>query len=440
MLYDPVVYNGSILNIHSSLHYERSKGKSVKVYLVGGAVRDTLLGYPFTEKDYVVTGATRQQMLDLGFEQVGKDFPVFLHPKTKEEYALARLERKKGKGYYGFELDFTPSVSLEDDLKRRDLTINAMAMDDAGNIIDPYGGQADLEAKLIRHVSDAFVEDPVRVLRVARFVARYHHLGFRLANETRLLMAEMTRFGELDHLVAERVWQECERALAEKNPEQFFLTLRQVGALAIIFPEIDQLFGVPNKITKHPEIDSGIHTLYTLQACCQLTEYSCLRFAALVHDLGKAKTAMSHWPSHPKHEEAGISIIKHLCQRLKIPNTYQSFAVLVCRFHLLIFRVNRLAAEEILFVLNQTDAFRRSERFEQLLLVCEADNNGTGQKLPFTQGDKWRYLLSECVKVQAKDVVSQGFMDQQIKLELDARRLACINLIKTIWNADEKKH
>ncbi len=412
----------------------------MKIYLVGGAVRDSLLGYPFSEKDYVVTGTTRQHMLDLGYEQVGKDFPVFLHPKTKEEYALARLERKKGKGYYGFEVYFSPSVTLEEDLKRRDFTINAMAMDDAGDIIDPYGGQVDLQAKLIKHVSEAFCEDPVRVLRAARFVARYHHLGFSLASETRQLMAQMVRSGELNHLVPERVWQECERALGEKNPEHFFLTLRQVGALAIIFPEIDKLFGVPNKKNKHPEIDTGIHTLYTLQACSQLTEHSCLRFAALVHDLGKATTAMSNWPNHPNHDEAGLAIIKHLCQRLKIPNSYQSFALLVCRFHLSIYRLDRLTSEEILFVLNSTDAFRRSERFYELLIVCKADLNGIGQKIPFPQGGKWRYLLSECAKVQAKEVMAQGFKGQQIKSELDSRRLACINLIQTIWNADEKKH
>lgn len=411
----------------------------MNIYLVGGAVRDKLLGYPYSEKDYVVTGATRQQMVDLGFEQVGKDFPVFLHPQTKEEYALARMERKKGKGYYGFEVDFSPSITLEEDLKRRDLTINAMAMDNTGKIIDPYGGQADLKAKLIRHVSEAFIEDPVRVLRVCRFIARYYHLGFQLADETRQLMAKITRSGELDHLVPERVWQECQRALSERNPEQFFLTLRKIGALAIIFPELDQLFGVPNKIKNHPEIDSGIHSLYTLQACCQITEDSCLRFAALVHDLGKAKTNMAEWPSHPGHDEKGLPIINQLCQRLKIPNTYQSFALLVCRFHLLIHRIEKLTAEEILYVLNNTDAFRRSKRFEQLLLVSEADINGTGRKLPFPQGDKWRYLLLECAKVQAKEVIEQGFKNEQIKIELDARRLACVNIVQKIWNADEKK-
>lgn len=424
---------------NDSLHYQSNKGKCVKIYLVGGAVRDKLLGYPFSEKDYVVTGATRQQMLDLGYEQVGKDFPVFLHPDTKEEYALARLERKKGQGYYGFEVEFSPNVTLEEDLKRRDLTINAMAMDEQGQIVDPFKGQADLQAKLLRHVSDAFIEDPVRVLRIARFAARYHHLGFRLADETRQLMAAMTRSGELTHLVSERVWQECQKALGEKNPEQFFLILRQVGALAVIFPEIDGLFGVPNKIAYHPEIDSGIHTLYTLQACSEKTKDCCLRFAALVHDLGKAKTSMSDWPSHPNHDETGLPLIKQLCLRLKIPNTYESFALLVCRFHLLIHRIDRLSASEILLVLNQADAFRRPERFEELLIVSEADCNGTGQARPFPQGDKWRYLILECAKIQAKQVMEQGFKNQQIKNELDARRLACINLIQTMWKADEEK-
>lgn len=411
----------------------------MKVFLVGGAVRDKLLNYPVVEKDYVVTGATKEQMLALGYQQVGKDFPVFLHPDTKEEYALARTERKSGSGYYGFDVNVSAHVTLEQDLLRRDLTINAMAMDEQGKLIDPYDGQSDLKAKKLRHVSPAFSEDPVRVLRIARFLARYHHLGFRIADDTRLLMAGMVRSGELHSLVPERVWQECQRALEEKNPEQFFLALRSVGALAVIFPEIDRLFGIPNAITHHPEIDSGIHTLYTLQACCQLSQDNSHRFAALVHDLGKAVTKMDDWPRHPDHDEAGVPVIETFCQRLRVPSRFQSFAILVCRFHLMIHRIERLTAEQILTVLNQTDAFRRSQRFEALLLVCQADINGTGAEKAYPQRQKWQFVLTECAKITHKEVVAQGFQHEQIKQEVDVRRRACITLIQSTWKKNEKK-
>ncbi len=291
----------------------------MKTYLVGGAVRDRLLGLTPKERDWVVVGANPEDLLKAGYTQVGKDFPVFLHPKTKEEYALARTERKSGRGYHGFKVHADPAVTLEEDLLRRDLTINAMAEDEQGSLIDPYGGRADLQNKVLRHVSPAFVEDPLRILRVARFAARFQHLGFRLADETRQLLCAMTRNGELNTLVPERVWQEWQRSLREKNPEQFILLLRQCGALGVIIPELDKLFGVPNPPEYHPEIDSGIHTLMVLQAASQLSDDPCVRFAALVHDLGKAQTAMHEWPKHHGHDQGGLPTIRQLCKRLRIP-------------------------------------------------------------------------------------------------------------------------
>lgn len=352
----------------------------MKIYLVGGAVRDQLLNYPVAEKDWVVVGATPEQLLAQGYNRVGRDFPVFLHPETREEYALARAERKSGRGYYGFECDFTPEVSLEEDLLRRDLTINAMAMDESGNIIDPYQGKNDLEARILRHVSPAFIEDPVRVLRIARFAARYHHLGFKLAEETRLLMYKMVKNGELNYLIAERVWQEWQRSLGERNPEIFITTLRACGALAIIMPEIERLFGVPNPPQHHPEIDSGVHSLMALVRAAQLSKDPLVRFAALVHDLGKGATPMHEWPKHREHEERGAAIIEQLCARLRIPADYRKLSVQVSRLHLLIHRIRELKAATIVRVLEKADAFRRPQVFDQLLLACQADAQGRGKK------------------------------------------------------------
>lgn len=411
----------------------------MKVYLVGGAVRDQLLGYPIKEHDWVIVGATPAQLLQQGYQQVGRDFPVFLHPSTREEYALARTERKSAPGYYGFECNFDPNVSLEEDLLRRDLTINAMAMDERGQLIDPYHGQADLQAKMLRHVSPAFVEDPVRVLRVARFAARYHHLGFKLADETRALMYAMVKRGELAYLVAERVWQEWQRSLEEKNPEVFITTLRACDALRIVIPEINALFGVPNSSHYHPEIDSGVHTLMVLQAAVELSTDPMVRFAALVHDLGKMATPINEWPKHLGHEERGVPIIQSLCERLRIPADYRKFAVMVSRFHLNIHNLFELRAKTMIKILEQIDAFRRPNLFEKLLVVCEADAQGSGRKKDDKQTQYWRYLLQECAKVSTQTLIAQGYQGEAIKEALHQRRVACAELIWSSWKQNEKQ-
>ncbi len=405
----------------------------MNVYLVGGAVRDRLLGYPVKERDWVVVGANPQTLLKQGYQQVGRDFPVFLHPTTREEYALARTERKMGTGYYGFVCDFNPKVSLAEDLARRDLTINAMAMDAEGNLIDPYHGQDDLKNRILRHVSEAFIEDPVRVLRVARFAARYHHLGFKLADETRALMYAMVKRGELVHLVAERVWQECQKSLQERNPEVFITTLRWCGALKVVLPEIEALFGVPNTHHYHPEIDSGIHTLMVLQAAVVLSDDPIIRFAALVHDLGKACTPMEEWPSHHGHEERGVFVIESLCQRLRIPADYRNLAVMVSRAHLNIHRLFELRPTTIVKLLEQTDAFRRPGRFLQLLIVCQADAFGTGRTIEYPQAQYWRVLLEDCAKINAKTLIAQGHQGEAIALGLHQLRVACVERTIKLW-------
>ncbi len=410
----------------------------MKVYLVGGAVRDQLLGYPVTEHDWVVVGASPEELIRQGYLQVGREFPVFLHPKTREEYALARTERKMAPGYHGFICDFNPEVRLEDDLARRDLTINAMAMDAEGRLIDPYHGQDDLRAKLLRHVSPAFIEDPVRVLRVARFAARYHHLGFKLANETRALMYEMVKRGELQHLVAERAWQEWQRSLQEKNPEQFIRTLRACGALRVVLPEIDALFGVPNTPHYHPEIDSGIHTLMVLSAAVALSNDPVIRFAAIMHDLGKACTPLAAWPAHHGHEERGLAVIEGMCQRLRIPADYRKFALMVTRFHLKIHRLRELRANTIVKLLEQTDAFRRRKLFDNLLMVCVADAAGVGQQIEYPQAQQWADLLDECTKMSAQTLIAEGYQGEAIKLGLHQHRVACVDALINAWKNDEK--
>lgn len=410
----------------------------MKVYLVGGAVRDQLLNIPVKERDWVVVGATPEQLLQKNFRQVGKDFPVFLHPQSNEEYALARTERKSAPGYYGFACDFSNSVTLEEDLARRDLTINAMAMDEKGQLIDPYHGQEDLEKKILRHVSPAFVEDPVRVLRVARFAARFYHLGFRLADETRSLMYAMVRQGELAHLVAERVWQEWQRSLEEANPEQFIITLRSCDALRVILPEFQALFGVPNPYRYHHEVDSGVHTLMVLQAAVALTEDPIIRFAALVHDLGKAVSPMHNWPSHHGHEEGGVPIIEALCTRLRIPNEYRTLAVMTARFHLNIHRLSELRADTVVKILEQSDAFRRPQLFYNMLIACQADAEGCGREVDYRQRNLWSYILAECAKVNAQTIIAQGYTGEAIKQALHQHRVACVELILKSWKANEK--
>jgi tRNA nucleotidyltransferase (CCA-adding enzyme) len=385
-------------------HYDQS----MKVYLVGGAVRDRLLGLEGADRDYVVVGATPEQMAALGFKPVGADFPVFLHPETKEEYALARTERKSGHGYKGFTFYCAPDVTLEDDLRRRDLTINAMAEDEAGNLIDPFGGAADLKAGVLRHVSAAFAEDPLRVLRVARFAARLADRGFRVADETNALMRAIAASGELDHLVAERVWQELERALGEPAPACFFEVLRECGALKVLFPEIEALFGVPQPPEHHPEIDTGVHTLLVLTAAARLSGDARVRFAALTHDLGKGTTPPAEWPKHIGHEERGVELVKGLCRRLRAPNDYRDLAVLTARYHFHCHRIEELRPGTVLETLEALDAFRKPERVELFALACEADFRGRPgwEQRPYPQADRLRRAFAAARAVDAGQVAA----------------------------------
>ena len=406
----------------------------MQVYLVGGAVRDHLLGRPVKDNDWVVTGATPEDMIKLGYEQVGADFPVFLHPETHEEYALARTERKSGKGYQGFVCDFSSGVTLEDDLLRRDLTINAMAQADDGSIIDPHNGQADLEARLLRHVSPAFQEDPLRVLRVARFAARFADAGFSVAPETLTLMKTMVEAGELEHLVAERVWTETQRALLEDQPAVYFQVLRECGALAAWFPELDALFGVPQPEKYHPEIDCGRHALLSLEASVPMSSALSVRWAALIHDLGKALTPDSEWPRHFGHEKKGIKPIRQLCQRLKCPNDPTSLALLSSEFHTHIHRAFELRPETLLKVFDQLDVWRKPERFEEFLLVCIADARGrTGfEDCAYPQADYVREALTEAQKITARDVIAEGVQGPAIRAALAEKRTASL----TTWKKE----
>ncbi|WP_436915197.1 multifunctional CCA addition/repair protein [Acinetobacter gandensis] len=348
----------------------------MQVYLVGGAVRDHLLGHPYHEKDYVVVGATPEQLLAQGYQPVGKDFPVFLHPETKDEYALARTERKSGHGYHGFEFYTDVNVSLEQDLIRRDLTINAIAMDDAGNIYDPYHGQQDLERRILRHVSDAFVEDPLRVLRIARFAARYKALGFKVADETLELMQELAQSGELEALTPERVWKETSRALMEDHADEYFEVLRACGALKVLFPEIDALYGIPQRPEYHPEIDCGIHTMMSLQQACRANYSLDVRFAVLVHDLGKALTPVDELPRHIMHEERGVKPVTEVCDRMRVPTNTKQLAISVCKEHLKCHQALSLKPGTLWRLLQRMDVLRRPERVEAFVQACECDSRG----------------------------------------------------------------
>ncbi|HTF97905.1 MAG TPA: multifunctional CCA addition/repair protein [Cellvibrio sp.] len=404
----------------------------MKTYLVGGAVRDKLLGRTVTEHDWVVVGATPEHMQSLGYTPVGKDFPVFLHPQTKEEYALARTERKTGRGYAGFSFYCGEDVTLEDDLIRRDLTINAMAEDDQGHIIDPYGGQTDLTNKLLRHISPAFAEDPVRVLRIARFAARYHQYGFQVAGETIALMQTMVSNGEVDHLVAERVWKETERALGEPNPEIFIQVLRECHALARLFPEIDALFGVPQTAVHHPEVDTGIHTLMSLQQAVQLTRNTCIRFATMVHDLGKGTTPPEEWPRHIAHEDRSIPLVKQLCTRISAPRDYKELALMVAQWHTHCHRAMELKPAKVLKVLQSNDAFRRPERFYQFLVCCEADARGrTGfENREYPQADFFRRALQAAQQIDLTPLRIQGLTGQAFGEAITNLRLEKITALK----------
>lgn len=397
----------------------------MKIYAVGGAVRDKLLGRPMQDRDFVVVGATPALMEQQGFKPVGRDFPVFLHPETHEEYALARTERKTGTGYKGFGFNATSDVSLEQDLARRDLTVNAMAEDINGHVIDPFDGRGDLERGLLRHISPAFVEDPLRVLRVARFAAR---LNFRVTDETLLLMRRLSNSGELETLAAERIWQELERALGESWPRRFFEVLRDCDALAVLFPEIDRLFGVPQPEQYHPEVDTGLHTLMVLEQSVRLSAEACVRFAALTHDLGKGTTPHARWPSHIHHEKRGVKLIQQLCDRLKAPNPFRELAIIVAREHGRAHRALELRPDTLLKLFEAVDAFRRPQRFEQFLLACEADARGrTGlEDLPYPQAEVLRQSLRAANTVRISESDIQGLGGEQIAQQLRQRRIQAI--------------
>ncbi|WP_114806307.1 multifunctional CCA addition/repair protein [Vibrio cholerae] len=403
----------------------------MQIYLVGGAVRDQLLQLPVYDRDWVVVGSSPQAMLAAGFQAVGKDFPVFLHPNSKEEHALARTERKTGVGYTGFACHYAPDVTLEDDLLRRDLTINAMAQDNSGQLIDPYGGQRDLAAKVLRHVSPAFVEDPLRVLRVARFAAKLHHLGFTVAEETMQLMAKIAQSGELQHLTAERVWQEWHKSLSTNHPEVFLQVLRDCGALAVVLPEIDRLFGVPQPEKWHPEIDTGIHTLMVAKQAAQLSDSLPVRFAAQVHDLGKGVTPPSEWPSHKLHCHTGLNIIESLCERIRVPNEFRDLALAVCAQHSNIHRADELKPTTKLKVLGLLDVWRKPERLEQVLLCCEADHRGRLglENEPYPQREIFLRAYQAALGVAVQAVIADGFHGKQIKEELDKRRVSAIEAL-----------
>lgn len=348
----------------------------METYLVGGAVRDKLLGLPVKDRDWVVVGATVEDMLARDFKQVGKDFPVFLHPESREEYALARTERKVAPGHTGFEICSDPTVSLQEDLERRDLTINAIAETLDGEIIDPLGGQHDLHDRILRHVSDAFVEDPLRVLRVARFAAHLQPMGFRVAEKTLGLMQRITRSGELNTLVAERVWKELDLSLKAEGSYRFLEVLRECEALEIILPEVDKLFGVPQPEKYHPEIDTGKHTILSLQQARKLSDDPAVHYATLVHDVGKGLTPEDQWPSHIGHEKLGLDALSQIEQRLPVPREYAALARLVCEHHTKLHRIQELRPKTLLNLLETIDAFRRPERLDKFLLACEADARG----------------------------------------------------------------
>ena len=348
----------------------------MKIYEVGGAVRDALMGLPIQDRDWVVVGASKDDLLRLGYRPIGKDFPVFLHAKTREQYALARTEQKTGPGYHGFSFDTSKTVSLEEDLARRDLTVNAMARDESGHIIDPYGGQLDLERKVLRHVSDAFIEDPLRVLRVARFSARFAQLGFSVAPETTEMMKKIAETGELDELRPERVWQETNKALVETSPQQYFLVLRDCGALARVFPELEALFGVPQPARWHPEIDTGIHVMMALKIAAELSDKAEIRFAVLAHDLGKGTTPKKLLPGHRGHEERSLKVLASLCARLPVPKNYQALAEAVARYHGLVHKASSLRPNTLHKIIVAVDGIRRPGRFEDFLIACEADARG----------------------------------------------------------------
>lgn len=400
----------------------------MKIYSVGGAVRDELLGLPVKDRDYMVVGSTPESMARLGFRPVGKDFPVFLHPETHEEYALARTERKTARGYKGFEIYASPEVTLNEDLARRDLTINAMAKDEHGNIIDPFGGVADLEAGILRHISPAFSEDPVRVLRVARFAARF---GFRIAPETLALMNEMVHNGEVEALVPERVWQELARGLMEKKPSRMFYALKECGALQRIMPELDVLFGVPQSPLHHPEIDTGLHVMLVLDHAAAQAYPLEVRFSALMHDLGKGTTPPEEWPHHPGHETRGIELVRALCTRLRVPNDCRDLALISTHFHGIVHRALELDAAAIFGLLQGTDAVRKPGRFDSFLCACISDFRGRPgyAETPYPQAEKLRSALDAALEVDAGAIAKTASNTMEIRDRVAAARIGAIQAV-----------
>ena len=397
-------------------------------YLVGGAIRDDLLGIPPRERDWVVVGSTPETLLEKGYRQVGASFPVFLHPSTGEEYALARTERKQGHGYHGFSVDFHPGVSLEEDLARRDLTINAMARDANGRLVDPYGGKSDLEARLLRHVSAAFSEDPLRVLRVARFAARLAPLGFTVHDSTMCLMRDMTASGELAHLVPERVWSEVEAAMSSAKPGVFIRVLRECGALAVLLPEVDALFGVPQPARYHPEIDTGIHVMMAMEFAARMDWPARVVFAILLHDLGKGRTDQSAWPSHIGHESRGVPLVERVCERLRVPGAFRELAVMVCALHLRCHQLMELRPSRLMALIEEADLLRRPEQLESFLQACEADYRGRKdfEERPYPQAQRLTAAVNAAREVRARQLNTEGLDGREIGEKLRQARVEAI--------------
>ena len=407
----------------------------MQIYLVGGAVRDRLLGLPVHERDYVVVGATADALLSQGFEPVGRDFPVFLHPQTREEYALARIERKQGHGYTGFACHAAPDVTLEEDLLRRDLTINAIAEAADGTLHDPYGGVHDLQARCLRHVSPAFREDPLRVLRLARFAARFYHLGFTIADETRQLLHEMSHSGELEHLTPERVWKELEKVLRGDNPQIFFQVLRDCGALGVLFPELDRLFGIPARPQWHPEIDTGVHALMAIEQAARRSDDLVVCFATLCHDFGKALTPAEILPSHHGHGERGLAPIRAFCERYRVPNECRDVALLVSELHCLVHIAPELRTVTLLRLFDRLDAWRRPQRLQQLLDCCRADFHGRlgFADKAYTEPDYVAEAFAAAQAVPVQPIIAAGYRGEAIRQQLARARQKAIREVRCRW-------
>ena len=399
-----------------------------RVYLVGGAVRDELLSLPVHERDWVVVGATPEELQGKGYRQVGASFPVFLHPESGEEYALARTERKQGHGYHGFTVDFHPGVTLEEDLERRDLTVNAMARDGKGTLIDPFGGRRDIDARVLRHVSPAFREDPLRVLRVARFAARLAPLGFTVHPSTLQLMREICESGELAHLVPERAWSEIARSMAVPRPGVFIEVLRACGALEVLLPEVDCLFGIPQPEKYHPEIDTGLHVLMTMNLAAREGRGPEVVFALLLHDLGKGVTPRDQWPSHIGHEQKGVPLVRAVCDRFRAPSSYRDLAVRVAGMHLRCHRLLEMRPDTVMRLIEDADLVRRPQGVDDFLHACEADFRGRKglEDRPYPQADRLRAALDAAQKVQARDLDMSGLEGKQVGEKLRRARIEAI--------------